>query len=1016
MAIKYRILPIGGGGGSTPTGTINITNNGENINVAQYATANVAVPASAVDVGTLTIEPITQNVDLFTQDVTGYRAIAFQVAVPQSGGPTIPDDWFVTFTALEDNTVIEFNQAVSGNMYYSTDGKYTFNQFTDPITLAHTGDKVYMYGVFPSGLSNYNTYSNLNVTSGKVEIAGDLTCLLALGGKVAVLPNYAFYALFMNNSKLYGNIDLSSVTELKTNTLMSTFYHTKISSVDLKNLTTTGSSSLNTAFAGSSIESLDLRSLPSLGSQGAAYMCQNCTSLTDVNLSSLESIAGISAMKQAFEGCTSLTSIDLSALKSVSNTTSSGNGCLDNTFTGCTSLNNVTIGLEVGPANPDMVFNNWMYNVASTGMFTGYSTANWTIDSPSGIPTGWTFVSAPAISVDLANKQISMTSALPNSTIYYTTDGSTPTTSSTVYTGTITVPSGVDYLQIKAIASDGTLTSSVSENAWSDYFYLEATAANTKVALQSSTVLGSPSIHTEYSNDNGATWQTGTTVSTLQIGDRVYYRRKDNFGVFSPYNGGTYNYGGIRITAGSAKAGGCISTLINYKAGPVPMNNFAFYKAFNANANLNSIADVKFDVIMGDNVYNTFDNAFAGTGIASVDLTAMSGSVNSANFANTFANCSNLSEVRIDLESRWSYLDSLFNDWLSNVAASGTLYNDSAINFTLNSASGVPTGWSEITPSFRITNEYAGTNTISFSPTDWGTPPSSITLDYSTNNGSTWSTWSSSNGDFSVNLAQGESVLLKGVNNGFCNIGNNGYWSFSGTEAHSVSGPISSLVIGRGVEGYTSTSYALANLFNGDSNLVSALDLKLNIRADYGSQNLYYGLFYNCTSLVDAPRIIYTGNVSGLSSAFSRCTSLVNPPKLVGSIGTSELNNAFAQCTSLVNPPDMEDVNSIATAGMFNTFNGCTSLTTGPNLRNVAYAGSDNTVFGYAFNNCTSLQSVTVPSVNSFDSSLYTDWLNNVASSGIVHIPSGLCVGSGSGCIPENSSSGIPSGWTYQTY
>ena len=115
MSPKYRFIPIGGGGGVTPTGTLeirsegtfdvtdyaevdvdifddtttkNITNNGtynaEDDHVLGYSQVTVAVPASAVDSGTLTIQPITSNVTLFTQDVTGYRAIAFQVAVPAS--------------------------------------------------------------------------------------------------------------------------------------------------------------------------------------------------------------------------------------------------------------------------------------------------------------------------------------------------------------------------------------------------------------------------------------------------------------------------------------------------------------------------------------------------------------------------------------------------------------------------------------------------------------------------------------------------------------------------------------------------------------------------------------------------------------------------------------------------------------------------------------------------------------------------------------------------------------------
>lgn len=114
MSVKYRIIPIGGGG-ITPTGTLEIrsegtfdvtdyaevdvdifddtttktvtengTYNAEDDHVLGYSQVTVSVPAASVDVGTLTIPAITQNVTLFTQDVTGYRAIAFPVQVPAS--------------------------------------------------------------------------------------------------------------------------------------------------------------------------------------------------------------------------------------------------------------------------------------------------------------------------------------------------------------------------------------------------------------------------------------------------------------------------------------------------------------------------------------------------------------------------------------------------------------------------------------------------------------------------------------------------------------------------------------------------------------------------------------------------------------------------------------------------------------------------------------------------------------------------------------------------------------------
>ena len=55
------------GGGTEPTGTITITANGEGIDVSQYATADVNVPASAVTSGT---KSITANGSV---DVTAYK-------------------------------------------------------------------------------------------------------------------------------------------------------------------------------------------------------------------------------------------------------------------------------------------------------------------------------------------------------------------------------------------------------------------------------------------------------------------------------------------------------------------------------------------------------------------------------------------------------------------------------------------------------------------------------------------------------------------------------------------------------------------------------------------------------------------------------------------------------------------------------------------------------------------------------------------------------------------------------
>jgi hypothetical protein len=59
-------------------------------------------------------------------------------------------------------------------------------------------------------------------------------------------------------------------------------------------------------------------------------------------------------------------------------------------FSGCTSLNKVTTYANDISANN--CIDNWLQDVAPTGTFNNYGTATYTIDSPSGIPVGWTEV------------------------------------------------------------------------------------------------------------------------------------------------------------------------------------------------------------------------------------------------------------------------------------------------------------------------------------------------------------------------------------------------------------------------------------------------------------------------------------------------------------------------------------------------------------------------------------------------------------------------------------------------
>ena len=156
---------------------------------------------------------------------------------------------------------------------------------------------------------------------------------------------------------------------------------------------------------------------------------------------------------------------------------------------------------------------------------------------------------------------------------------------------------------------------------------------------------------------------------------------------------------------------------------------------------------------------------------------------------------------------------------------------------------------------------------------------SASTFSYSTDNGTTWSSFSLSSGQTQTiaTINSGDTILMYGTNTTLGSNYNVGHY-FRATGDYEISGEISSLVNGNATDTDLSGKrpYTFAQLFSGDTHLVSAEYLKVSSTALPDS--CFNSTFRSCTKLVKAPELPSTVlGYESYSSMFEGCTALAYP-------------------------------------------------------------------------------------------------------------------------------------------
>ena len=378
-------------------------------------------------------------------------------------------------------------------------------------------------------------------------------------------------------------------------------------------------------------------------------------------------------------------------------------------------------------------------------------------------------------------------------------------------------------------------------------------------------------------------------------------------------------------------------------------------------------------------------------------ITSLAHSHNLSHSHNTYATTGQLAH------SHSAYLTSQTkSNWNeTNTSSAAYIENKPTIPSTAEDVNALP----DYSRQYLTIVSLANNNTIRWKAVDSSTTKS---ISISTDGGSTWTSKTSSTTSTTLaTLSSGQKLLIKGSNATYT-YNFNYYNYFTSTDNFNVEGNIMSLIYGDNFIGQTildsSNDDVFIGLFYNCTKLKSAKNLILP--ATTLSNQCYTQMFLKCSSLTTAPELPATTLVySCYLGMFNGCSSLTTAPELPATtLAFCCYEYMFYGCTSLTKAPKLPAtaVTSICYSGMFKN---CTSLTTAPELIATTLA---NQCYYEMFQGCTSLNYIKCLATDISATTCTQNWVNGVAASGTF-------VKADSMTDWTTGNDGKPSGWNIYT-
>lgn len=177
--------------------------------------------------------------------------------------------------------------------------------------------------------------------------------------------------------------------------------------------------------------------------------------------------------------------------------------------------------------------------------------------------------------------------------------------------------------------------------------------------------------------------------------------------------------------------------------------------------------------------------------------------------------------------------------------------------------------------------------------------PTAVTLEYSLDNGATWTTWTESGTTRTQTLAAGQVMHVRNASPTptTFSTSSSDYYKFSASANYNAGGKLSSLLCADASQVSNYPAYSFNNLFSNDSNLLSTPII--NVASVDGSA--LFRTFRHCTSLA-LVRQFKIGSINGFAGCrgiFQGCTALEDVTLETPIVGQSGLREAFGGCSSL---------------------------------------------------------------------------------------------------------------------